>query len=284
MRISRRFNTDSFKRLGLLLPFILIAIVFIIIPLIIIVIKSLSATSSGPVSLNWNFIDSFIWLKIWQSLYVSIISTILCIIITYPFAYFLSFNVNSKRIKALVILLITAPIWMSFLIKVIGLKTLFDCINGYENSTYGDIFTIIGLTYIYIPFMILPIYNILADMPKNLIYSSKDLGHNSISTFIHVVLPYTKTALVSGITLVFLPSLTTVAVPQFLNASSSGSLIGDIIMEEGTLAQTSDLSLARASSLALLISLIILGISFVYVSSKWIIKAIKKHYWRKYYA
>ena len=136
--------------------------------------------------------------------------------------------------------------------------------------------SVIGLVYLYIPFMILPIYNVLKDMPKNLIYASKDLGRTGWSTFINVVLPYTKAALVSGITLVFLPCLTTVSVPQFLNSSSSGSLIGDIIMEEGLLAQTSDISLARASTLALIVFLFVVAGLLVYLGSRKISKLILK--------
>ena len=178
--------------------------------------RSFTSTSSGPMYLNWSYLSGFVWWKILQSLYIAVASTVLCIIIAYPFAYFMSFNTRSKLAKSIVVLLVTAPIWMSFLVKIVGLKTVFDTINGYENSTYGDIFTIIGLVYIYLPFMILPIFNVMNDMPKNLIFASKDLGRGSAATFFNVVLPYTKTALSSGITLVFLPALTTVAVPQLL--------------------------------------------------------------------
>lgn len=251
-------------RIGLMLPYIIILLVFVVVPLILILVKSLSPTSSGSMKLNWDFINGFIWWKIFQSFYIAVLATIICIGLAYPFAYFLSFSVRSKTVRGIIILLVTAPIWMSFLVKLVGLKTLFDSIAGYQNSTYGDIFTIIGLVYVYLPFMILPIYNTLSDMPKNLIFASKDLGRGNMSTFFHVVIPYTKGALASGITLVFLPSLTTVAVPQFLNASSSGSMIGDIIMQEGELAQTSDLALARASSLSLLISAILLLAALLY--------------------
>ena len=108
------------------------------------------------------------------------------------------------------------------------------------------------------------------------IYASKDLGRTGWSTFIHVVVPYTKAALISGITLVFLPCLTIVSVPQFLNSSSSGSLIGDVIMEEGLLAQTSDISLARASTLALIVFMLIVIGLLMYLLTKKIFKLILK--------
>ena len=274
---QKKFSyTSSYKNFLLILPYILIVLVFIIIPIILIFIKSFTPTNSGNISQNWNFVDAFIWKKILKSFIIAITTTIVAILIAYPFSYFLAFDFKGKIAKTLVVLFITMPTWSSFLVKIIGMKTLFDFINGYQNSTSGDIYTIIGLVYLYIPFMILPIYNVLKDMPKNLIYASKDLGRNEWSTFVNVVVPYTKTALISGITLVFLPCLTIVSVPQFLNSSSSGSLIGDIIMEEGLLAQTSDISLARASTLALIIFLFLVVGLLIYLLSKKISKLILK--------
>ena len=267
---QKKFSfTSSYRNFLLILPYILIVLVFIVIPILLIFIKSLTPTNSGNISQNWNFVDVFIWKKILKSFIIAIITTVVSILIAYPFSYFLAFNFKGKITKTLAVLFITAPTWSSFLVKIIGVKTLFDFINRYQNSTSGDIYTIIGLVYLYIPFMILPIYNELKDMPKNLIYASKDLGWSEWSTFVNVVIPYTKTALISGITLVFLPCLTIVSVPQFLNSSSSGSLIGDILMEEGLLAQTSDISLARASTLALIIFLfLVVGLLIYWLTKK----------------
>ena len=269
-------SPNTWRRIGLFLPYFLVAVIFIVVPMILIVVKSFSPTSSGPMELNWQFINGFIWQKIVMSFVIALITTFITILLAYPFAYFLCFSVHRKAVKALLVLLMTAPIWMSLLIKIIGLKTLFDCINGYQNSTYGNIFTVIGLVYIYLPFMIIPIFNVLEDMPKNLINASKDLGHTTIGTFFKVVLPYTKGALAAGITLVFLPALTTVAVPQYMNASPSGTMIADIIMQEGIMAQTSDLSLARASTLSLVITLIMVVAGLLIIGTIKIVKVVRK--------
>ena len=272
MRADSHWMTYGRKNFFLILPYMLVALVFIIVPITLIFVKSFMPTSAGSVVENWNFVNSFIWLKILKSFIVAILATIISVVIAYPFSYFLAFDVKGKTVKMLAVLFITAPTWMSFLVKIIGVKTFFDFINGYSNSTSGDVFTVIGLVYIYVPFMIMPIYNVLKDMPKNLIYASKDLGRGAWSTFINIVVPYTKNALISGLTLVFLPCLTSVSVPQFLNSSSSGSLIGDIIMEEGQLAQTSDISLARASTLALIVFLFLAVGVFIFWFSKKIVK------------
>ena len=266
----------TWRRIGLILPFFLVALIFIVIPMILMIVKSFSPTSSGPMSLNWNFMNGFVWQKIAMSLLIAVITTVITMLLAYPFAYFLCFSVRSKAAKALLVLLVTAPIWMSMLIKIIGLKTLFDCINGYQNSTYGNVFTVIGLVYLYLPFMILPIFNVLEDMPKNLVNASKDLGYTTFGTFFKVVLPYTKGALASGITLVVLPSLTTVAVPQYMNASPSGTMIGDIMMQEGIMAQTSDLSLARASTFSFVIILVMVVAAAIIFGGIKIAKVIKR--------
>lgn len=272
MRADSHWMTYGRKNFFLILPYMLVVLVFIIIPITLIFIKSFTPTSAGGIAENWNFVNGFIWIKILKSFIVAILATIISVFIAYPFSYFLAFDVKGKTVKMIAVLFITAPTWMSFLVKIIGVKTFFDFINGFSNSTSGDIFTVIGLVYIYVPFMIMPIYNVLKDMPKNLIYASKDLGRNSWSTFINIVIPYTKNALISGLTLVFLPCLTSVGVPQFLNSNSSGSLIGDIIMEEGQLAQTSDISLARASTLALIVFLFLVVGLLIFWSSKKIVK------------
>lgn len=272
MRADSHWMTYGRKNFFLILPYMLVVLVFIIVPITLIFVKSFTPTSAGSVAENWNFVNGFVWLKILKSFVVAILATFISVVIAYPFSYFLAFDVKGKTVKMLAVLFITAPTWMSFLVKIIGVKTFFDFINGFSNSTSGDVFTVIGLVYIYVPFMIMPIYNVLKDMPKNLIYASKDLGRGAWSTFINIVIPYTKNALISGLTLVFLPCLTSVSVPQFLNSSSSGSLIGDIIMEEGQLAQTSDISLARASTLALIVFLFLAAGVFIFWSSKKIVK------------
>jgi spermidine/putrescine transport system permease protein len=124
--------------------------------------------------------------------------------------------------------------------------------------------------------MILPLYSVLNDMPKNYIYASYDLGERPFNTFLKIVIPYTKTALMSGVILVFLPALTTVAVPQFLNNSPGGFMIGDLIVDEGDQAATSAISMARASSLSLVISLVILlGFGIFTISAKGIGRYLK---------
>lgn len=257
----------------LLVPFFLLTILLVIAPLITIFIKSFTPNAEGnyDVANNWNFIDENLGMKIFMSVVIAFATSIFCLIIGYPFAYFLSL---SKKIsfKILCVSLITSPIWISFLIRLVGLKTLFDAIADKPNSTYGDIFTIIALVYMNLPLFILTIYTYINSIPKNLLEASRDLGKNSFQTFISVILPYTKNAIISGLTLVFLPSITVAGVSRFMNNSNNGDLIGDTTLQQGQAALVSQIALARVSSLCLLLCAIILVLFSLFVLIPKIIK------------
>lgn len=256
----------NYKKFLLLIPFFLLTLLLVIIPLIIIFIRSFTPTKDGlnDVANNWNFIDRTIVEKIFLSIGIALASSLLCLVIGYPFAYFLALG-KSKSFKILCVALITSPIWISFLIKMVGLKTLFDTIGGSPNSTYGHIFTIISLVYLNLPLFILTIYTYINSIPKNLLEASRDLGKNNFQTFIYVVLPYTKNAIISALTLVFLPSITTAGVSNFVNNSNDGELIGGTTLQQGQAALVSDIALARVSSLCLIICAIILVLFSIFV-------------------
>lgn len=265
-----KFNTISIKNFFLIMPYILFAIVFFIIPIIFILIKPFQSNAN----LIWIIVDEFIWKKIFLSLGIAIVATLFCTIIAYPFAYLLIF---SKSIfQMIIIVLITSPFWLSFLVKIIGLKTFFDICIGYSNSTYGHIFTIIGLVYIYIPTMILTIFNVLKEIPKNLIFASHDLGQNSFWTFIKIILPYSKYGFLSGFALVFLSSMTTVIVPQFLNNNNDSGMIGTIISNESDQSLINSVAISRISAISLITCAITLFFYFFIVYFPKLIFTVKK--------
>lgn len=278
-KISFNVDKNNISKFLLLLPYFLITLLLIVIPLIIIFIKPFQPTtdtidgSKIPVSDNWSFLGITVWEKIGLSLLVAIIVTSICVVLGYAFAYFLSLSKNVTS-KIIAISLMTSPMWISFLIKLVGLKELFDTIAGSSNSTYGIIYTIIALIYVNLPIFILTIYTFLNTMPKNLLQASKDLGKNSFQTFFLVVLPYTKNAIISGATLVFLPTLTTAGVTQFMDNSNNGSLIGSIMLDKGLEATSSQIALARVATLSLIICLVIL----VLWTITFIIPKTVKHY------
>lgn len=249
------------KRLSLIIPFILISLLLVVIPLVVIVINIFNPLS-GSIQDNWGIMTGTMWNKIGKSIWISLVSTLIILLISFPFAFLLAQSKN-QTFQLLTILIVTAPIWINVLIKLIGLKSLFDIMNHELNSTYGDIFTIIGLVYLFSPFMILPIYSSFQTLPKNLVNASKDLGRSSVYTFFVIIIPWCKTAIISGINLVLLPCFTTVTVTAFLNNSNNGSMIGDIILGQGESGLNSPIALARTSVLVLVVSGVTL---FLYMS------------------
>lgn len=248
------------KNLVWTIPFAILTILLVIVPVFIVLIKAFQPAGKDlTVADNWAVLTGTVGEKVGKSIYIGLTVTIFTIILSYPFCYFLSFN-NSKTIKTWILLMITAPIWTNFLIKLIGIKSIFDLMGGSINATHGDIFTILGLTYLYLPFMMMPLYTTLEAMPRNLINASKDLGRSSFYTFFAVVVPYTKVALFNGIILVLLPSLTAVATPTFLNHANDSGMIGNIIMGQGEQGLSTPISLARTSVLALVVGVVVLGL------------------------
>lgn len=266
------------KRLVLIIPFVVITSLLVIAPLVVIIINIFNPIN-GNLESNWGIMTGTIWQKIGKSVWISLVSTFITVIISFPFAYSLSL-VENKIFKTLTVLIVTAPIWINVLIKLIGLKSLFDIMNHELNSTYGDIYTIIGLVYLFCPFMMLPIYNSLQTLPKNLINASKDLGRSNIYTFFVIVVPWCKAGIISGITLVLLPCFTTVSVPSFLNNSNNGSLIGDIIMNQGSSGLSSPVALARTSVLVLIVGAISLALYAMIVYFPKLVNVIRKR-WNK---
>lgn len=242
------------KKLVFAIPFLILTLLFLVIPIFVIVYYSFR-TTTGTIQDNWGILTGTIWNKIGTSIYISIATMIICLIIGFPFTYFLVFA-RSKIWKITIFSLITTPIWINMLVKLIGLKTIFDIMGGEINSTYGEIFTIIGLVYLYLPLVVIPLYNSLEIMPRNLINASHDLGRGKIYTFFFIIIPWTKSALISSIVLVLLPAFTTVAVPSFLNNKNNSGMIGDIIVDIGSDGLSNGISLARTSVLALVVSMI----------------------------
>ncbi|MGL4947913.1 MAG: ABC transporter permease [Mycoplasma sp.] len=256
----------NWKKVSIWLPFTLLSLIMVIIPLIMVFIITLIPVADTTVGDNWAVLNSTIWEKIGKSIYISIVSTILCVLIAYPFCYFLS-QTKSKVMRKAIFLMVTMPMWLGSMVILISLKMTFDKINGAINSTYGDIYTIIGIVYLYIPYMMIPLYSTMEQLPSNLINASRDLGRNQLYTFFKVVVPFTKHALISGISLVLLPSISVVAIPQFLNNSPDGGLIGDIIMDQGMQATESAIALARACVISVVVSLLMFAIYGLIIAS-----------------
>ena len=173
----------------------------------------------------------------WRSLKLAVISTLLCLLMGYPIAFILSRA--SARTQKILITLIMIPMWMNFLIRTYAWMTILQdtgILNNFLASLHlgrmhiigTESAVVIGMVYDYLPYMILPIYSIMAKLDLKLLEAAHDLGCNSISTLRRVVFPLSLPGVVSGVTMVLIPSISTFYISQKLG-NGKFFLIGDAI-------------------------------------------------------
>lgn len=245
-------------------PYIFWSVSFIIIPLCMVLYYGFVDANGAFTLANISQITSPEHIKaLLLSLLLSLISTVLCMILAYPLASILaSSSVNQNRFVVLVFIL---PMWMNFLLRTLAWQTLLEK-NGVINTILSTIglpklaiintpyAIILGMVYNFLPFMVLPIYNSLIKIDTNVINAAKDLGANSIQTFFKITLPLTVPGIISGITMVFVPALTTFVISDLLGGSKI-LLIGNVIEQAFT--QASNWQLGSGLSLVLMIFIII---------------------------
>lgn len=224
-------------------PYMVWMSIFILVPMLLIVFYAFTIGGNQVLSFRFslqNFIRFFdpVFLRVLaKSLQIALVTTVISIVIGYPIAYYIA-NMHDKA-QTLLILLMTMPMWINMLVRTyawIGILADYGLINTFLgwvgispiNLMYTDFAVILGMVYNFLPFMILSIYTVLAKMDKALIHASYDLGANRIQTFLKIVFPLSIPGVISGITLVFLPAVSTFVIPKFLGGGNY-VLIGNLI-------------------------------------------------------
>ncbi len=245
-------------------PYILWSIAFIIIPLIMVFYYGLTDKNGAFTLENITAITSPEHIKALSiALLLSLISTIICLLLAYPLAMILA-NMKGNQDR-LIVLIFILPMWMNFLLRTLAWQTLLEksgVINQILeflhlpaleiiNTPYA---IILGMVYNFLPFMILPIYNVLCKIDPNVINAAKDLGANNFKTFIKVTLPLSVPGIISGITMVFVPALTTFIISNLLGGSKI-LLIGNVIEQE--FLQANNWHLGSGLSMVLMIFIVI---------------------------
>ncbi|MDU3457826.1 MAG: ABC transporter permease [Peptoniphilus sp.] len=244
-------------------------LVFIVFPLFLILAHSLSSNTDLA---DFAFtLDNFS--RFFEPLYVKIlltslvlagVSTILCLIIGYPVAYIIS--QMSEKVRNNMILIFIIPMWMNFLLRTYAWLTLLGnkgLINkfiglfgwGPWNLMYNSKAIMIGMVYNFLPFMVLPIYTVLLKMDKKLIEAAKDLGANDFKVFMKVILPLSLPGIYTGITMVFIPAISTFVVPNLLGGNNF-YLIGNLIEKQFTF--TGDWGFGSAISMILIVIMLLI--------------------------
>ena len=203
-------------------PYILFLLLFVVTPLVLILVNAF-LDSDGSLTLE-NFKTFFTskssLVVLGNSLLVGVITTVLCLVLGYPVAYFLS-KMSSGRI---LVLLYVIPMGVNFLIRTLATKAIFIAL-GIELGMGTVLF---GMVYNYLPFMILPLHTTISSIDKSYIEAAQDLGADKATVFLKTTLPLSMSGIFSGITMVFLPSMTNYVVLDMLYNSTyiMGSLIG----------------------------------------------------------
>ena len=231
----------------LAIPYFVWISMMIVIPMVLIMFYAFSATPSGDIiQIRFTlahfkkFFDPVFVSVLYKSLKIALITTIISLVIGYPLAFVISRQ--TERMQTLLILLVTIPMWINMLIRTYAwISVLSDVglINtflgrfglGPIKMLYTDFAVVLGMVYNFLPFMILQIYTVLARMDDSLIEASFDLGANRIETFTRVVFPLSLSGVISGITLVFLPAVSTFVIPQLLGGGGY-ALIGNLIEKQ----------------------------------------------------
>ena len=216
-----------FSRKQLCIPYAMFLVLFVIAPLLVILYYAFT-NGEGKFSFS-NFTNFFTSTNTLGTLFYSfglaIVVTLVCLLIAYPTAYVLARS-NLKK-KYVLLMLFVLPMWINFTLRITALKEILSLIEG-NISKYPFLNSIIGMTYDFLPFMLLPLYTTLQKMDKSLLEAASDLGASRFTVFMKVTLPLSVPGIISGITMVLLPSMTNYVVLDMLYNSEyiMGSLIG----------------------------------------------------------
>lgn len=241
-------------------PYLLWSVLFIIVPLVMVVVYAFTDKTGAFTFSNIAQIKNYFPTILLSVLY-GLAATVICVLIGYPFAYALSkHSVNTQRTMVLLVML---PMWMNFLIRTYSLMTILGdsgVVNNLLNAlglksvhminTGGAV--IFGMVYNFLPYMILPIYTVLSKLDNSLVEAAHDLGSGRATTFRRVILPLSLPGLLSGITMVFVPCVSTFYITQKLGGGQI-VLIGDVIESQFQSANNYHLGAALSFVLMILI-------------------------------
>ena len=233
------------------IPYVIWMALFVVAPILIVVIYAFSSASGGFTVANFARMGTYA-VVFTRSFKLAIIATIICLLIGYPVSYMMS--KEGPRFQRIAMVLIMLPMWMNFLLRTyswmsilenngllnqlfqkIGLIALYNQVFGTDLQYFRLINTqgavVLGMVYNYLPFMILPIYSVIIKLDRSLIEAAHDLGANTFNVFRRVILPLSLPGVLSGITMVFVPSVSTFAISKMLGGGTE-MMLGDLIVQQ----------------------------------------------------
>ncbi len=204
--VQKKKTVFKFKREYLCVPYGVFLALFVIFPLALIVYYAFTSKTGQFTFSNlvWFFSTWSVIKNLLTSILIGLITTVLCLFLAYPVAYILSKLPGNKQ--TILLLLFIMPMWINFMLRALAMKELLNIFGMMGKYNYLNV--VIGMVYDYLPFMVLPIYTVLIKIDKSYEEAALDLGANRARVFLKVTLPLSLPGILSGITMVFLPSMT----------------------------------------------------------------------------
>lgn len=251
-------------------PFSVWMSIFVLVPIGLVVYYALT-NAEGSFTLSnlasiWEYRNTYL-----VSIELALVATVICLILAYPLAY--SISRMKAHSQSTMVLLVMLPMWMNFLIRTYAWMTILEdtgLINtfiksilslvGYDFPGFSMINTngaiVLGMVYNFLPYMVLPIYTVLTKIDHSIIEAARDLGANGFNIFTKVLLPQSIPGIISGITMVFVPAVSTFVISKLLGGGMT-YLIGDVI-ENYFLGNTGEVNYNVGAALSLVLMILIL--------------------------
>ena len=249
----------ALQRKYLCIPYVVFLILFVIIPIFIIVVYAFTKETTNPVtgvkSLTFSFDAAVSFFTTWSkinvlfvSLFIALLTTLICLLIGYPLAYFLADKKVNKN--AVLVTLFVAPMWINFVLRTGATRDLLTWM-GINGGNHPYLATLIGMVQNYLPFVILPLYTTMLKLDKSQIEAAADLGANPVQVFYKNILPQSVPGIVSATTMTFMPTMSSYVISDTLSEGKI-TLFGNYINLEFTNTAWNDGSFMALIMLALI--------------------------------
>lgn len=253
------------KQLKILsVPYLVWMVIFILVPIIMVAVFAFTNEDGAFTIKNISDVGQYANIFV-HSIWLALIATAICLVLAYPIAFILSRMEKHKQ--GTMLMLVMLPMWMNFLLRTYAWMTLLGN-NGIINHLLGMVglgpyklintsgAVVLGMVYNYLPFMILPLYSVMAKIDKSVIEAAKDLGCNPGGVLFKVIVPLSLPGITSGITMVFVPAISTFIISRMLGGGSN-LLIGDLI-EMQFLGNSYNPHLGAAIALVLMVIILVI--------------------------
>lgn len=259
----------------LAVPYIVWAAMMLVLPMVLIALYSFTEHGNSIVSFSFTlehyvkfFTDPDFLLVLWRSIFIALKTTVICLLLGYPLAYYIARS--SERVQNILVLCITLPMWINMLVRTyawIGLLSEGGLVQrvlslfglGDVELLYTEGAVLLGMVYNFLPFMILQINTALCKMDNSLLEAASDLGANKVQTFLRVTFPLSLSGVINGITLVFLPAVSSFFIPKLLGGGQY-FLIGNLIENQFITAGEWNFGSAISMIMAIIMMLLMMAV------------------------